>query len=251
MEHEALTRFSRQISLPGIGLDGQKRLQQTRVLVVGAGGLGGPVLQYLAAAGIGTLGIAEYDRVALSNLNRQILFETGDIGRHKVDAASDTLHALNPDISLTPHALRADAENLPTLLTHYDLVADCSDNFATRYAVHDACYAAGKPLVSAAAIGFQGQLSTYKAYLGAPHPCYHCLSPEPPAPEDQPSCAESGILGTVTGILGTWQANEILKEALSIGQGLSGTLLLLDALHATVRRIPLPRDPGCAFCMLE
>lgn len=248
MPHDAAVRYARTISLPEVGEAGQDRLQSARVLVIGAGGLGSSALMYLAAAGIGTLGIVDDDRVALSNLQRQILFETGDIGRPKAESAADALRDLNPEVRIEPHALRLTEANAARLIASCDLVVDGSDNFATRLTVNRHCLAARKTLVSAAVIGFTGQLYTFKPYLGAPHPCYQCLVPELPPPEATPTCAESGVLGSVAGMLGAWQATEVIKELLGIGESLSGHMLVVDALQASVRKVALPRDPACMIC---
>ncbi len=243
MQHDEAVRYARTLSLPQIGEEGQAVLSRSKVLIVGAGGLGSPLALYLAAAGVGTLGVVDADRVALSNLNRQILFETGDIGRAKVESAVDTLHHLNPEVTVVPHALRLDAQNAAELVGDYDIVADGSDNIATRYAVNDACLQACKTLVSAAVIGFEGQLYTFKPHTDAALPCYRCLYPTPPA--NMPTCAESGVLGSVAGILGSWQATEVIKELLGIGVSLAGSMQVINALKGECRKVRLPRDPAC------
>ena len=248
MPHDTEVRYARNISLPEVGTAGQERLSQAKVLVVGAGGLGSPLLLYLTAAGIGTIGIVDDDRVALSNLQRQVLHETADIGRLKTDSARDALQDLNPEVKIIPHAFRLDDTNAATLIQDYDLIADGCDNFETRFLVNAACLKAEKTLGSAAVIGFGGQLYTFKPYLGAPHPCYQCLCPELPPPDATPRCADSGVLGSVAGILGAWQATEAIKELLGIGESLSGHMLLLDALKAEIRKVKLPRDPACVCC---
>ncbi len=238
---EQLARYKRHLLMKEIGGPGQVRLLQSRVLVIGAGGIGAPVLYYLAAAGIGTLGIVDNDRVDLSNLQRQIIHRVEDVGRLKVDSAADAIARLNPDVAVIRHALRLDAETAASLVLDYDLVIDGSDNFATRYAVADACAAAGKPLVSAAIQQFDGQLTTFKPYLGAPHPSYRCLNPAPPQGDAAPACEDLGVLGALPGILGAWAASEAVKELLGFGDSLSGRLLLVDALAADVRTIRLKR----------
>lgn len=248
LQHDQHLRYARNISLPEISADGQQALLQSRVLVVGAGGLGSPLLLYLAAAGVGTLGIADADRVALSNLQRQVLHETADLDRPKVESAADALQDLNPEIKIVPYPVRLDAGNADDLIAQYDLVADGSDNFATRLLVNAACFRHRKTLVSAAVMGFAGQLYTFKPYLGGDHPCYQCLVNELPPPEATPRCAEAGVLGSVAGTLGAWQATEVIKELLGIGDSLSGHMLLLDALAATIRKVKLPRDPECGCC---
>ena len=246
MNHDTLTRYARQISLPQIGEAGQQRLTSASVLIVGAGGLGAPLALYLAGAGIGRLGIADPDRVALSNLPRQILYETADIGRLKVDAAADALHERNPAVKLELHPLRLDATNAEAVIQNYDIVADGSDNFATRLAVNAACHRLGKTLVSAAVLGWEGQISTYKSHLGAPHPCYQCLVGVA-TPQDV-ACSAAGVLGAIAGMLACWQGAEIIKELLGIGTGLSGRLLRFGGLNATLQESTLIRDPACVIC---
>jgi molybdopterin-synthase adenylyltransferase len=241
-------RYARHLILEEVGEEGQARLLASRVLVVGAGGLGSPMLLYLAAAGVGTLGIVDDDTVDLSNLQRQIVHATGRIGALKVESARETLTAVNPDVVVEAHALRLDASNAAALVARYDLVADGSDNFATRYLLNDVCFAERRPLVGAALSPFDGQLSTFKAYLGPPHPCYRCLFREPPPADLVPRCETAGILGAVAGVVGTLQATEVLKELLGLGESLSGTLLLYDALRAGFHKIAVPRDPDCPTC---
>jgi molybdopterin/thiamine biosynthesis adenylyltransferase len=241
-------RYARHLILEEVGEEGQARLMASRVLVVGAGGLGSPLLLYLAAAGVGTLVVVDDDTVDLSNLQRQIVHPTARIGARKVDSARQTLAAINPEIVVETHAFRLDASNAAELVRRYDLVADGSDNFATRYLLNDVCFAERRPLVGAALSPFDGQLSTFKAYLGPPHPCYRCLFREPPPADLVPRCETAGILGAVAGVVGTLQATEVLKELLSLGESLSGTLLLYDALRAGFHKIALPRDPDCPTC---
>jgi len=215
---------------------------------VGAGGLGSPILLYLAAAGVGTLGIVDDDTVDLSNLQRQIVHPTSRIGVAKVESARRTLAEINPEIAVEPHRVRLDAANAEALVGAYDIVADGSDNFPTRYLLNDVCHKLAKPLVAAALSPFEGQLSTFKSYLGKPHPCYRCLFREPPPPGAVPRCEEAGILGAVAGVIGTLQATEVLKELLGIGESLSGRLLIYDALRSDFHRVKLPRDPECPTC---
>ena len=243
-----LHRYSRHILLAEVGAEGQARLRAARVLVVGAGGLGAPLALYLAAAGVGTIGLVDHDALELSNLQRQVVHDTARIGRNKAESAAETLRALNPEVRVQVHPHRLDTATAEELLPRYDLVCDSTDNFATRFLLGDACHLAGRPLVSAAVLRFEGQLSTWKGYLGAPHPCHRCLHPEPPPIGLVPTCSEAGVLGVVTGVMGTLQATEAVKEILGIGAGMSGRLLLWDALEARFRDIRLRRDPACALC---
>jgi molybdopterin-synthase adenylyltransferase len=247
LSEKQFERYARHLILEEVGEDGQERLMASRVLVVGAGGLGSPLLLYLAAAGVGTLGIVDDDTVDLSNLQRQIVHPTARIGQPKVESARAALAAINPEVVVEPHGMRLDAANAAALVAGYDLVADGSDNFATRYLLNDICFAARRTLVGAALSPFDGQLSTFKAYLGPPHPCYRCLFREPPS-DFVPRCETAGILGAVAGVVGTLQATEVLKELLGLGESLSGSLLLYDALRAGFHKIKLPRDPDCPTC---
>jgi adenylyltransferase/sulfurtransferase len=241
-------RYARHLVLDEVGEEGQQKLLQSRVLVIGAGGLGSPLLLYLAAAGVGALGVVDNDHVDLSNLQRQIIHATESVGVPKVESARRTLAHINPEVKIETHALRLDENNAAALVGQYDLVADGSDNFATRYLLNDVCYRLKKPLIGAALSPFDGQLSTFKAYLGPPHPCYRCLFREPPPPDSVPRCETAGILGVIAGVMGTLQATEVLKELLGIGESLSGTLLVYDALRTGFHSIKLPRDPDCPTC---
>jgi adenylyltransferase/sulfurtransferase len=241
-------RYSRHIVLKEMGGVGQQKLLDARVLVIGAGGLGSPLLLYLAAAGVGTIGIVDHDTVDMSNLQRQIIHRDDGIGVAKVASAAQAIAALNPDVQVITHQQRLDAGNALELVSGYDIVADGSDNFATRYLVNDACFFAKKPLVSAAILQFDGQLSTFKAHLGEPHPCYRCLYAEPPPANMAPSCSSAGVLGSLGGTLGSLQATEIVKELLGIGDSLSGQLVLYDALGATFRKLRFKRSADCALC---
>jgi molybdopterin-synthase adenylyltransferase len=241
-------RYARHLVLDEVGEEGQQTLLQSRVLVIGAGGLGSPLLLYLAAAGVGTLGVVDNDDVDLSNLQRQIVHATESVGAPKVDSARRTLARVNPEVRIEAHGLRLDDSNAAALVGRYDVVADGSDNFATRYLLNDVCYRLKKPLVGAALSPFDGQLSTFKAYLGPPHPCYRCLFREAPPPDAVPRCETAGILGAIAGVMGTLQATEVLKELLGIGESLSGTLLAYDALRTSFHGIKLPRDPDCPTC---
>lgn len=243
-----MLRYARHIVLPEIGGTGQARLLEAKVLVIGAGGLGSPLLLYLTAAGVGRLGIVDFDQVELANLHRQIAHPTASIGQDKTASAIAAARALNPEIEIQAHAVHLDATNAHELVEGYDLVADGSDNFATRDALHGACFRRGVPLISAAVQGFEGQLTTFKAYLGDPHPCYRCLFPDVPPEDLIPTCAQGGVLGPAAGVMGCLQAVEVVKELLGTGEGLSGTLLLYDALYADFRRIRLARRAGCPVC---
>jgi molybdopterin/thiamine biosynthesis adenylyltransferase len=242
-----LDRYARHLVLREVGGVGQAKIRAARVLIVGAGGLGSPAALYLAAAGAGTLGLVDDDRVSLSNLQRQILYRGSDVGRPKTEAAAAALNALNDGVVIEPHEVRLTAANALDLIGRYDIVADGSDNFATRFLVNDACYFAGKTLVSAAVTEFEGQLSTYKAHQ-AGCPCYRCLFPAPPPPGTVPSCSETGVLGAAAGVMGALQALEVLKEITGAGEGLAGRLLLYDGLAARFRTISLPPDPACPLC---
>ncbi|MDW8314115.1 MAG: molybdopterin-synthase adenylyltransferase MoeB [Rhodovarius sp.] len=246
---EEIQRYSRHILLQQVGAIGQAKLRAARVLVVGAGGLGSPLALYLAAAGVGTIGLIDHDRLELSNLQRQIAHRTANLGRNKADSAAEALLALNPLVRVEVHARRMDAEAAQELIPRYDIICDGTDNFPTRFLLGDACHLLGRPLVSAAVLRFEGQLSVFRSHEpGAGHPCHRCLHPEPPPPGLVPSCAEAGVLGAVTGVMGTLQATEVLKLILGIGQTLTGRLLLWDALDARMRVIRLKRDPACALC---
>ncbi len=230
---DELERYARHIVLREVGGPGQAALRRARVLVIGAGGLGAPALLYLAAAGVGTLGVVDDDAVSLSNLQRQVIHATPDIGVPKVESAAAAIGRLNPHVAVEPHAVRLRGENALDLIARYDLVADGSDNFATRYLVSDACYLARKPLVTAAVGVFDGTLTTIRAHErgpdGAPHPTYRCLFPEPPPAGTVPACAEAGILGALTGVVGSLMALEVIREIVGFGEGLVGRLLMIDA----------------------
>ena len=242
-----LERYARHIVLREVGGPGQARLRAARVLVVGAGGLGSPVILYLAAAGVGTIGIVDFDTVSLSNLQRQIAHRTADVGRLKTESGRDAAQALNPGVRIETHAARLTADNALELIGRYDIVADGSDNFATRFLVNDACFFAKKTLVSAAVTEFDGQLATYKPHAGD-YPCYRCLFPKPPPPSSAPSCSETGILGAAAGVMGTLQALEVMKEIIGIGESMAGQLLIYDALSTRFRSVRVRRDPACALC---
>ena len=242
-----LDRYARHIILREVGGVGQARLLAARVLVIGAGGLGSPLILYLAAAGIGTLGVIDFDRVSLSNLQRQIAHGTSDVGRLKTESAADAVRHINPDATLVAYPERLTADNALALFGDYDVIADGSDNFATRFLVNDAAFFARKTLVSAAVTQFDGQLATFKGH--APGlPCYRCLYAAPPPPEAAPNCSEAGILGAAAGVMGTLQALEVLKEILGVGDSLAGRLVIYDALATQFRTVKVPKDPACALC---
>jgi molybdopterin-synthase adenylyltransferase len=244
---EEIERYARHIVLHGVGGPGQQKLKAARVLVVGAGGLGCPLIQYLAAAGIGEIGIIDDDKVALSNLQRQVLHGTSDIGRAKVESARDAAARLNQHVGIVPMAERLTAENARAFVRGFDVVADGSDNFATRYAVSDACFYERRPLVTAAAGAFDGSLTVLRPYekspLGEPNPTYRCLYPEPPPEGTVPACAEAGVLGALTGLLGAMMALEVIREIVGFGEGLVGRLLLVDALHMRFETVAYRWDP--------
>jgi molybdopterin-synthase adenylyltransferase len=241
-----LDRYARHIVLPEIGGQGQKKLLAAKVLVIGAGGLGAPCLHYLAAAGVGTIGIVDDDVVDASNLQRQVIHRTADIGRSKTQSATDALAALNPDITIIQHPVRLTAENAQTLIRNYDIVADGSDTFETRFIVNDACVTLGKTLVSSAVGRFEGQLATYRGH-DENYPCYRCFVREAPGGA-QRSCADAGIIGALTGIMGSLQALEIIREITGFGDTMAGRLMLYDAISARTRIIRLPKDPACPTC---
>ena len=242
-------RYARHIVLREVGGTGQAKLKAARVLVVGAGGLGSPAILYLAAAGVGTIGIVDDDVVSLSNLQRQIVHRTADVGRLKTDSARENALLVNPHVAIEPYPMRLDAGNALALVGRYDIVADGSDNFATRFLVNDTCFFAGRTLVSAAVTEFDGQLSVFKAHdRSRPHPCYRCLYAEPPPPGTTQSCSETGILGAAAGVMGTLQALEVIKEITGVGESLAGKLLLYEALSTRFRTVGVKPDPACALC---
>jgi len=245
---DEIERYARHIVLREVGGPGQAALKKARVLVIGAGGLGAPVLLYLAAAGVGTLGVIDDDEVSISNLQRQVIHDTQDVGRPKVLSAAATIGRLNPHVTVETHGVRLTAKNALDLIDRYDIVADGSDNFATRYLVADACYFAQKPLVTAAVGSFDGTLTTIRAHErgpdGRPNPTYRCLFPEPPPPGTVPACAEAGILGALTGILGSLMALEVIREIVGFGEGLVGRLLMLDARSLRFETLRYAWDPA-------
>lgn len=244
-EREWSPRYVRQLRIPEVGPEGQKRLLSSRVLVIGAGGLGSPAALYLAAAGIGTLGLVDFDRVDITNLHRQVLFDTSDVGAPKAHTARARLAALNPEIEIVPHDLRLTAANAKAIVSGYEVVVDGSDNFATRYLVNDICLKLGRPNVHGSIMRFEGQVSVFCAEGG---PCYRCLFPEPPPPGVVPSCAEAGVLGLLPGVIGTLQATEAVKLLLGIGEPLVGRLVRYDALAMRFEEFKIDRAPDCAWC---
>ncbi len=248
MTEMQIRRYARHIVLAEIGGTGQARLIAAKVLVIGAGGLGAPLLQYLAAAGIGTLGVIDDDRVDLSNLQRQVIHRTADIGTAKTESARRALADINPEVTVRAHTERLTAANAARIIAGYDVVADGSDNFVTRYLVNDTCFRLKKTLVAAAILRFDGQISTYKAWAGAGHPCLRCLFPEAPSEDAVPSCAQAGVLGALAGTLGAMQATEVTKEILGIGRSLSGRLLMYDALAGSFDEMAIAKRTGCPTC---
>ena len=245
MNSSELRRYSRHLLIPEVGLQGQVRLRASRALVVGAGGLGSPALQYLAAAGVGTIGVIDDDSVDETNLQRQTIFSMADLGEKKAAVAARRLHGLNPAIAVEPLPFALDERNAREIVRCYDVVLDCTDRFATRYLINDACFFEKKIDVYASIFRFDGQLSVLCAGDG---PCYRCLFPEPPPPELMPTCAEGGVLGALAGVIGSWQAAEALKILLGIGEPLAGRILLVDTLRSRARELRFDRDPACALC---
>ena len=245
-DHE-LERYARHIVLREVGGPGQARLKSARVLVVGAGGLGSPVILYLAAAGIGTIGIVDDDVVSLSNLQRQVAHRTRDVGRQKTQSARDAALAINPEIAIEEFPERLTPANALDLIGRFDIVADGSDNFTTRFLINDSCFFARRTLVSAAVTEFDGQLATFRPGQDD-SPCYRCIFPEPPPAGTVPSCSETGVLGAAAGVMGTLQALEVIKEAGGIGESLAGKLLIYDALSARFRTVTVKRDSACPLC---
>jgi len=245
LDSAELARYARHLILPEVGMEGQQRLKAARVLCVGTGGLGSPLALYLAAAGVGTLGLVDFDVVDASNLHRQIIHSTRDIGRPKLDSAAEKLAALNPSLNIVKHATMLTSANALEIVSGYDIVADGTDNFPTRYLVNDACVLTGKPNVYASIFRFEGQASVFATREG---PCYRCLYPEPPPPGTVPSCAEGGVLGILPGLLGVIQATEVIKLILGKGDSLAGRLLLVDALAMRFRELKLRKNPDCPVC---
>jgi molybdopterin/thiamine biosynthesis adenylyltransferase len=241
---DQVKRYSRHIIMGDVGSRGQRKLFQSKALIVGAGGLGSPSAVYLALAGVGTIGIVDFDVVELSNLQRQILHHTADVGRSKLDSARDNIKAYNPDVNVVLHDVRLESDNAMKIIGQYDLVVNGADNFATRYLVNDACYLLKKTLVDGSILIFDGQATVFTPGEG----CYRCLFPEPPPPGMVPNCAEAGVLGALTGLVGSIQATEALKQFLGIGESLTSRLLLIDALSMSFREVKLRRNPACPLC---
>ena len=245
LTHEEVARYSRHLIMPEVGMEGQLKLKAARALCIGAGGLGSPVLLYLAAAGVGTLGLVDFDEVDYSNLHRQIIHGTPDVGRSKLDSAKARINALNPEVEVVTHEMALSSENALGLFADYDLVVDGTDNFPTRYLVNDACVIGGKPNVYGSIFRFEGQASVFATKDG---PCYRCMFPEPPPPGLVPSCAEGGVLGILPGVVGTLQATEAIKLILGVGESLVGRFLLFDALKMRFRELKVRKDPDCPVC---
>lgn len=241
---EQIVRYSRHIILPQVGGKGQRKLLDAKVLMLGAGGLGSPAALYLAAAGVGKMGIVDFDSVDLSNLQRQVLHHTDDVGRLKVASAAETIRSINPDVEVVQYPLRLDSENIMEIISEWDIVVDGSDNFPTRYLVNDACVLAGKPNVHGSIFLFEGQATVFLPGKG----CYRCLFPEPPPPGSVPSCQEAGVLGVLPGIVGLIQATEAVKLILGVGEPLCGHLLLFDALDMSFQKVKIRRNLSCAIC---
>lgn len=245
MTPEQKERYARHIMLHDVGEDGQQRLQSARVLIIGAGGLGSPAAFYLAAAGVGTIGIADHDLVELSNLQRQIIHRTGDIGRAKVDSAQAGMLALNPDVTVTTYRLRVDTDSIGGIVAGYDFILDCTDNFSAKFLINDGCVAMGKPYSHGGILRFNGQTMTV---IPGESPCYRCIFPEPPDEGTSLACSRDGVIGVLPGVIGTIQATEAIKHILAIGDLLLGRLLTYDSLRMKFREIPVRRNPGCPAC---
>jgi adenylyltransferase/sulfurtransferase len=245
LSKEEILRYSRHLIMPEVGMEGQLKLKRARVLLIGTGGLGAPLGLYLAAAGVGRLGLVDFDVVDFTNLQRQVVFSTADVGRPKIEAARERLQGLNPDIEIITHEARLTSENALEIFRHYDIIVDGTDNFPTRYLVNDACVLLGKPSVYGSIFRFEGQASVFGMPDG---PCYRCLFPEPPPPGFVPSCAEGGVLGVLPGIIGSIQAMETIKLILGSGDSLAGRLLLFDALGMKFREVKLRKNPDCVIC---
>jgi molybdopterin/thiamine biosynthesis adenylyltransferase/rhodanese-related sulfurtransferase len=245
LSRDEIRRYSRHLIMPEVALDGQRKLKAASVLLIGTGGLGSPMAMYLAAAGVGRIGLVDFDVVDYSNLQRQIIHHTSDVGRSKLESAAEKLRAINPEIEVVTHETMFDSATAMDIARDYDIIADGTDNFPTRYLTNDVCVLLGKPNVHASIFRFEGQASVFYAEEG---PCYRCLYPDPPPPGEVPSCAEGGVLGVLPGIMGTIQATEVIKLILGLGEPLIGKLLLFDALEMSMRKLNLQRDPDCPIC---
>ncbi|MEE8475478.1 MAG: molybdopterin-synthase adenylyltransferase MoeB [Myxococcota bacterium] len=245
LEPDQFARYARHLTLPQVGVEGQRALLEARVLVIGAGGLGCPLAQYLAAAGVGTIGLVDFDRVDVSNLQRQVLYGTADVGRPKIEVARERIAAMNPDVRVETHSLQLTSDNALEILGEYQIVIDGTDNFPTRYLSNDACVLLGKPNIHGSVFRFEGQATVFDARHG---PCYRCLYPEPPPPELAPSCAEGGVLGVLPGLIGMIQATETVKLVTGIGEPLYGRLIQYDALEMRFAEFRLKKDPSCPVC---
>lgn len=244
-DERGASRYSRQLALKEIGVEGQEKLQKAKVLVIGAGGLGSPVLYYLAAAGVGKIGTADFDTVGISNLQRQIIYSTEDLQRKKVDVVKEKLEKLNPEVSVEKYAVRIDIDNIEEIVDGYDVIIDAVDNYVARYLISDCCYFKGKPLVEGAVLGFTGILTTI---IPGKTPCYRCLYPKPPKDGGIPACPDTGIIGMTTGTIGSLQALEAVKIIIGIGEILSGRALVFDGLDMCFREIKLDKNPECSLC---
>jgi adenylyltransferase/sulfurtransferase len=245
---DEVRRYSRHLIIPDVGMTGQRRLKNAKVLVIGAGGLGSPALLYLAAAGVGTIGVVDFDEVDESNLQRQVIHGQSDIGKSKAQSARESIAEVNPFVDVVVHEERLDNDNVLGIFAGYDLILDGTDNFATRYLVNDAAYFSGKPYIWGSIYRFDGQASVFAPTLGEGLPCYRCLYPEPPPPGMVPSCAEGGVLGVLCASIGSVQVNEAIKLLTGIGEPLAGRLLIYDALAMEYRKLPVRKDPNCALC---
>jgi adenylyltransferase/sulfurtransferase len=245
---QEIERYSRHLVIPEVGLEGQLKLKSARVLILGAGGLGSPIGMYLAAAGIGKIGIVDYDELSYSNLQRQIMYSTNDVGHLKTELAKQRLYEINPNVEVTLYNERLTRDNAFDILKDYDIIADGTDNFATRYLVNDACVMLGKPFVYGSILRFEGQVSFFDPKSG---PCYRCLYPEPPNPGDVPDCSEGGVLGVLPGIIGSLQANEVIKYIIGKGKLLKGKLLLFDALNMDIKQVKFSKDSACPVCSAD
>lgn len=247
LSEEQKLRYSRNIALPQIGSEGQESLLDAKALVVGAGGLGAPLLMYLAAAGVGKIGIIDSDRVELSNLQRQIIYNQSSIGHHKSEESSIRISAINPDVDVTNYKEKLTKSNASDLITNYDIIADCSDNFTTRFLINEQCHLLHKTLISGAVVGFEGQVATFKSY-GINQPCYRCFCPQIPNEDKLPNCSNGGIIGAAAGVIGSLQATEIIKEITDSGNSLAGSITIYNALNSSFRKVKINKKSTCPTC---